>query len=204
MNTEYTELLKEVETALDAQYMPLLSDLEKIFYKTHITISEIDSKELYKYYFERVLTIKSENNETILEILYRDKKISEETFFILSNVRLSLFKVKKVRKETFIVIDLFEPKIKIELPLTYYWKAISKNDIIQSFFYKTTPPQLSIDGITHSKSVKKFIQNKVSEILESENVESEKELFIRRLFRNFVIFQRYSHKTALEIYELEL
>jgi hypothetical protein len=183
--------------------MPLLSDLEKIFYKTHITISEIDSKELYKYYFEKVLTIKSENNKTILEILYRDKKISEETFIILSNVRLSLFKVKKVKKETFIVIDLFDPKIKIELPLTYYWKAIAKNEIIQSFLYGT-PPQLSTNGITHSKGLKKFIQNKVSELLILEDIKEEKELLLQRLFRNFVIFKRYKHKTALEIYELEL
>jgi len=211
---DYHSVLENIELALeDPKYSPILLKLEKNFQDTHITISSIDTKEpLNRYYFERVLNLHiDETGKTLLTLLLEDNKITKSTYTFLKSVNLSIFKVVKVKKESFIIVDLLEPKtgkkykpIKREIPLSYYWKVIEKNDLIQTFLY-LTPIQISTSAIIHDKSVRKFIQKKVDIILDSTNYfENRKELLLRRLFRDYIMFHRYKNKTALEIYELEL
>ncbi len=204
----YESSMEIIENLLkDSKYQGILLNLEKLFIKTHISITNIDKEReiLWGYYFEKTLItpIEDYENRTLLDLLYDENKLDMNTYSFLKNKTLSVFKVKKVKKEFFTVIDIFNNKEKIDLKFTEEWFGINKGDLIQSYLYYSTEPYLSIYGFIHPKGVDKFILKETKNIIKNKNYDYIDE-FLAKLFRKFVNSKRYSRKDSLEIYSIDL
>jgi hypothetical protein len=201
----YNDSMDLVEKILNhEQYKDLIALLEKEFIKNHITISEIDVEKetLLGYQYEKILITPIKNNQNILEVIYKENKIDSNVYNFLINKTLSIYMVKKVKKDEFIIVDLFNRK-KIILQLTDVWKGISKGELIQGFLYNSINPYLSRYSIIHPKETENFIQKEVKFILKNKKHDYINS-FISKLFRKFVNSMRYSKKNPLEIYSLDL
>lgn len=204
----YDSSIELVEKLLsNSKYETILLNLEKLFIKTHISITEIDKDKeiLWGYYFEKTLItpIENYNNKTLLDLLYDEDKLNLKTYNFLKNKTLSIFQVKKVKKDHFTIIDIFNKKEAINLALTEEWFGINKGDLIQSYLYNSEETYLSIYGFIHPKGVDKFIFKEAKEIIKNKNYSYIND-FLAKLFRKFVNSKRYSKKDSLEMYTIEL
>jgi len=204
----YESSMEYIERLLkNPKYEEILLDLEQLFIKTHISITGIDKERevLWGYYFEKTLItpIEKYNNKNLLDLLHENRELDLDTYNYLKNKRLSVFKVKKIKKDMFTIIDIFNKKEKINLNFTKEWLGINKGDLIQSSLYYSGIPYLSVYGFIHPKGVDKFILKEAKNIINGKNY-SYIDDFLAKLFRKFVNSKRYSKKDALEIYSIDL
>jgi len=207
--TLYKTSMEILEKSLGLpEYKGILLELEKIFFDTHITISDIDSyrDNLYKYYYEKTLItkIESHNNKNILDLIYEDGNIDKLSYDFLSNKKLSIFQVKKVKKDSLVISDIFTKSPDITIFLNDDWIAIEKGELIQSFLYESNEPYLSTNGFIHPKEVKKLILKEAKSIIKNNNDDIYIGDLLSKLFRRFVNSMRYSKKNPLEIYTIDL
>ena len=197
------------EVLSDKKYGEVLEFVKKYFEETHISITEIDKDKmlLYGYYFEKLLvtpiTFESKDNETILDLIYSYDEIDKETYDFLKNKKLSIFKVKKIKKENFFVIDVFEKKKVYTLKLSDEWPLINKGDLIQGYMYFAYEPYLSPQSLIHPFEVNKYILKNVKLILKGKS-NINKDNFLAKLFRKFVNSKRYFKKNALDVYKMDI
>ena len=207
----YDEAMGLLEKSLTLpQYKEIILNLEKKFFDTHISISDIDPERdnLYSYYYEKTLiTIIDKNsgdNKNILNLIYEDGNIDEKSYRFLLNKTLSIFEVKKVKKDKFIISDIFNKEKSITIPLSNDWIAIEKGELIQGFLYNSEEIFLSTFGFIHPKEVRKFILKEAKNIIKNDYDDEYINIFLAKLFRKFVNSMRYSRKNPLEIYSIEL
>lgn len=190
------------------QYKEIILELEKVFFDTHITISDIDSyrDNLYKYYYEKTLMTKinTHNNKNILDLIYEDGNIDEISYKFLSNKELSIYQVKKVKKDSFVISNIFNKNSETTILLNDDWIAIEKGELIQSFLYNSPKPYLSTYGFIHPNEVRKLILKEAKNIIKNNYDDMYIDSFLSKLFRKFVNSMRYSKKNPLEIYTIEL
>jgi len=204
----YDTSMEIIEKILNQpKYEKLVLMLEELFVKTHISITEIDKERrvLWGYYYEKTIVtpIAEKGNKDLLDLIYQENEIDLYHYKFLKNKTLSVYMVKKVKKDNFMVYDIFNKKKVITLPLTDDWFGINKGDLIQSCLYNSEEPYLSSYGFIHPKGVDKFILKKAKEIIKSKNFYYNDE-FLAKLFRKFVNSMRYSRKDALELYNIDL